>query len=74
MQYTSWEGILTQRLRRQGKLRGGYTKYVDRQAKRGLLVVKNRENFNKVYTPDGRLIGYQKKNIRQKLFKRPIEV
>mgnify|MGYP001559378158 CR=1 FL=1 len=57
MQYTSWEGILTKRLRSQGKLRGGYTRYHNRKGRNGLQIVKNRKYYNDVYSPDGGFLG-----------------
>jgi hypothetical protein len=57
MQRTSWEGIYTNQLRKQGKLRGGYTRYNNRKNRSGLQIVKNREFYNDIYSPDGRFLG-----------------
>lgn len=61
MQYTSWEGILTKRLKNQGKLKGGYTRYFDRKARTGLQIVKNKEKANFIYTPSGTLMAIEPK-------------
>lgn len=57
---TSWDGVQTKRFRRRG-MRGGYTRYVSRDTRQGLQVVKNKKFYNKVYTTDGRFIGIEPK-------------
>lgn len=56
-QKTSWEGLYTRTLRKQGKLKGAYTRYLNRRSRTGLQVVKNRKNYNDVFSPNGAFLG-----------------